>query len=191
MRGRNDPLPPRPCATRRPGVPAGCVTPQRWPCRLPRLAASVVGVGSGPGSSARLDPNWFEAVRQESRALRQSSEEARARARAIRDQIRRGRSRRQVLHDSVYARLLARQETLSAIEQAKGIIMAQQRCGPQEAFDLLRRASQRTNVKLHVLAAQLVEHIAASDDHGNVIAIALGAMQSRGEAPPRTGTGRS
>lgn len=29
------------------------------------------------------------------------------------------------------------------IEQAKGIIMAREGCGPEEAFDLLRRASQR------------------------------------------------
>jgi len=46
------------------------------------------------------------------------------------------------------------------IEQAKGIVMAQQRCGPDEAFDLLRRASQRKNVKVSVLAAQIVEQIA-------------------------------
>jgi hypothetical protein len=39
--------------------------------------------------------------------------------------------------------------------------MAQQRCGPEEAFDLLRRASQRANVKVHVLAAQIVDHAAS------------------------------
>ena len=41
------------------------------------------------------------------------------------------------------------------IEQAKGILMAQQGCGPEEAFDLLRRASQRFNVPVRVLAARL------------------------------------
>ena len=46
------------------------------------------------------------------------------------------------------------------IEQAKGILMAQQRCGPDEAFDLLRRASQRANVKVSILAARIVEQIA-------------------------------
>jgi AmiR/NasT family two-component response regulator len=50
---------------------------------------------------------------------------------------------------------------LPVIEQAKGIVMAQQRCGPEEAFDLLRRASQRANVKVHVLAVQIVAHIAS------------------------------
>jgi AmiR/NasT family two-component response regulator len=43
------------------------------------------------------------------------------------------------------------------IEQAKGIMMATYRCGPGEAFTLLRSASQRAHVKVHVLAARVVE----------------------------------
>lgn len=46
--------------------------------------------------------------------------------------------------------------TMPVIEQAKDILMAQQGCGPDEAFDLLRRASQRFNVPVRVLAARLV-----------------------------------
>ena len=38
--------------------------------------------------------------------------------------------------------------------------MAQQRCGPDEAFGLLRRASQRANVKISVLAAQIAGQVA-------------------------------
>jgi len=125
------------------------------------------------------DSERFEANRQESRALRQRSQEARARARMTRDQIRRGVSYREMLHRSAYARLQARQETLAVIEQAKGMIMAQQRCGPDEAFDLLRRASQRVNIKLHVLAAQIVEHIASSDNYDNVTPISLGGTRHR------------
>ena len=53
------------------------------------------------------------------------------------------------------------------IEQAKGVLMAQHRCGPDEAFDLLRRASQRANVKVSVLAAQIVEQIACPGPDGN------------------------
>ena len=45
----------------------------------------------------------------------------------------------------------------AVIEQAKGIMMATYRCGPDEAFTLLRSASQRANVKVHVLAARVVE----------------------------------
>ena len=40
----------------------------------------------------------------------------------------------------------ARLDTMPVIEQAKGILMAQRGCGPEEAFDLLRQASQRFNV---------------------------------------------
>jgi AmiR/NasT family two-component response regulator len=46
------------------------------------------------------------------------------------------------------------------IEQAKGIIMARQGRGPGEALDLLRRTSQRANLKVHVLAAFLAEQAA-------------------------------
>lgn len=49
---------------------------------------------------------------------------------------------------------------MPVIEQAKGVLMAQNRCGPEEAFDLLRLASQRANVKVSVLAAQIVEQVA-------------------------------
>ena len=44
----------------------------------------------------------------------------------------------------------------SVIDQAIGILMAQQRCGPDEAFGLLRAVSQQRNVKLRQVAANLV-----------------------------------
>lgn len=44
----------------------------------------------------------------------------------------------------------------SVIDQALGILMAQQRCTASEAFELLRRASQRRNRKLREVAADLV-----------------------------------
>jgi AmiR/NasT family two-component response regulator len=37
--------------------------------------------------------------------------------------------------------------------------MAQQRCGPEEAFELLRTVSQRRNIKLREVAANLVTAI--------------------------------
>jgi hypothetical protein len=61
--------------------------------------------------------------------------------------------------DLEYARLKARFETMPVIEQAKGIVMAREGCGPQEAFDLLRRASQQANVKVHAMAAVLVAQV--------------------------------
>jgi AmiR/NasT family two-component response regulator len=44
------------------------------------------------------------------------------------------------------------------IGQAKGLLMARHRCGPEEAFDHLRKASQHSNIKLHDVAARLVAH---------------------------------
>ena len=57
------------------------------------------------------------------------------------------------------------------IEQAKGIVMAREGCGPEEAFDLLRRASQRANVKVHVMAAVLVRQVGTGmgDDPGDQV----------------------
>jgi len=62
----------------------------------------------------------------------------------------------ELLQRSAYARLVARLQTMPVIEQAKGIIMAQSACSDAEAFDRLRRASQRSNVPVRELAAQLV-----------------------------------
>lgn len=45
----------------------------------------------------------------------------------------------------------------AAIEQAKGIVMDQRRCGPEEAFDILVRLSQDTNRKLRDVAQALVD----------------------------------
>jgi GAF domain-containing protein len=47
-------------------------------------------------------------------------------------------------------------ESRAVIEQAKGMIMARSRCSPDEAFDMLVKASQRENVKLRVLAERIV-----------------------------------
>jgi hypothetical protein len=66
------------------------------------------------------------------------------------------------LRYSAYARLQARLATMPVIEQAKGIIMAQ--CGwpEDQAFDALRRASQRENIKVRDLAAQIVAKTVSS-----------------------------
>ena len=47
-------------------------------------------------------------------------------------------------------------ETRAVIEQAKGIIIAQQRCTPEHAFELLTRLSQSSHRKLRDCAADLV-----------------------------------
>jgi AmiR/NasT family two-component response regulator len=91
---------------------------------------------------------------------------ARAQAQALCQRAREMQSalppRQDVLRRSGHARLLARLETMPVIEQAKGIIMSQSGCGEQEAFDVLRRASQRGNVPVRELAAKIVANASRS-----------------------------
>lgn len=56
------------------------------------------------------------------------------------------------LSDNLHQALTSR----AVIDRAIGIMMAQQRCDADAAFDLLRRASQNRNVKLRELAAEIV-----------------------------------
>jgi AmiR/NasT family two-component response regulator len=48
------------------------------------------------------------------------------------------------------------------IEQAKGILMAHHKCGPDHAFRLLAEASQRQNRKLRDVAAAVVASVQAT-----------------------------
>ena len=105
----------------------------------------------------------LHAARREFDAQSRRFEQARARLAETVEAIQKDLSRPEILHDSAFARLLARLDSMPVVEQAKGILMAQNRCGPDEAFDLLRRASQRANVKVSVLAARMVEQIAAPE----------------------------
>jgi len=146
----------------------------RSPYHTPEVPGSVRIVEPAP-HDLPPDDGPFRAVPLETEALLRRAQEARARAQATRDGIREGRSRREVLHDSAFARLVAKQETMPVIEQAKGVIMAQRGCGPEEAFKLLRQASQRSNIKLHALAKQIVEHVATSGNGDNVTPLTVGA----------------
>jgi GAF domain-containing protein len=48
-------------------------------------------------------------------------------------------------------------ESRAVIEQAKGMVMARNRCNADEAFAMLRRISQHRNVKLHQVAQAIVD----------------------------------
>ena len=48
-------------------------------------------------------------------------------------------------------------ETRDVIGRAKGILMARSGASDDEAFAMLKAASQRMNVKLRVIAEQIVE----------------------------------
>jgi GAF domain-containing protein len=54
----------------------------------------------------------------------------------------------------------AAMESRAVIEQAKGIIMGERRCSPEEAFRILTKVSQDTNRKLRDIASDLVARAA-------------------------------
>lgn len=55
--------------------------------------------------------------------------------------------------------LKAAMEHRGVIEQAKGILMGELRCSPDEAFDVLRQRSQRENRKLRDVASDVVQSV--------------------------------
>jgi hypothetical protein len=53
-------------------------------------------------------------------------------------------------------------QSRAVIEQAKGILMARDRCTPEEAFEILIRLSQHRNIKLRDLARIIVDSVQKS-----------------------------
>jgi ANTAR domain len=78
------------------------------------------------------------------------------RAEQVRAAWQAGNAKPDRVQHSAYARLQAQLESMPVIEQAKGIIMARYGWAEDEAFDALRRASQRSNVRVRELAAAIV-----------------------------------
>ena len=132
-------------------------------CRPARRAWSLVIMDQGPSDALLKVTSRLDEARLEFDAQARRFADARAQLQATLDRMQTGRSQREILHDSAFARLQARLDTMPVIEQAKGILMAQNRCGPEEAFDLLRRASQRANIRISVLAGQIVEQVASPE----------------------------
>ena len=91
------------------------------------------------------------------------------------------------LRYSAYARLQARLASMPVIEQAKGILMAQQGCSEDQAFDALRRASQRENIKVRDLAASIVARAARPAPGRRPSGPASTTARSGDEPSPRTG----
>jgi len=59
-------------------------------------------------------------------------------------------------HDEV-ADLRAALETRPVIDQAKGMLIAEHGCSPDEAFDMISTASQRNNRKVRDIARAMVD----------------------------------
>ena len=82
-----------------------------------------------------------------------------------------------VLHRLSQAELITQLNTAmssrAVIDQAIGIIMAERRCGSEEALGVLRKVSNDRNIKLRQVAAGLVGAVAAGD-------------RAAGRRPPRS-----
>jgi len=116
---------------------------------------------SRPGPDGDLAERIAAARRQvEANVERLSA--TRSELEATRQQVRVGRKEREIMHDSAFARLAARLESQPVIEQAKGILIAQVGCTPDEAFAMLRAASQRANVRVRDLARDIVDRAASA-----------------------------
>jgi hypothetical protein len=118
---------------------------------LPDREAVVIVSGPGAAQPAAelghlLAGAWAQAAAACARSgeLQQQASQVLAEARAARrasaqawHRRRSSPAGRDLMQRSEYARLLARLESMPVIEQAKGIIMAQSRCGTTEASGLL------------------------------------------------------
>jgi two-component system, response regulator / RNA-binding antiterminator len=96
----------------------------------------------------------------------QRSAESEGRPRQPVQSLRPDRSEREILTEAAYERLLARLQSMPVIEQAKGILMAQSSCTPEEAFAMLRAASQRSNIKVRDLAEEIVARVSGAEQKG-------------------------
>jgi GAF domain-containing protein len=56
-------------------------------------------------------------------------------------------------------------ESRAVIDQAIGVVMAQRRCSPEQAFAVLRAASQNRNIKLRVVATGIVSSLQHQAPH--------------------------
>ncbi|KQR05976.1 histidine kinase [Arthrobacter sp. Leaf145] len=66
--------------------------------------------------------------------------------------------------DQLNTDLKAAMASRTVIDLACGVIMAQNRCGHDEAFQLLTTASSHRNQKLRVVAEEIVERVTGSSD---------------------------
>jgi hypothetical protein len=110
---------------------------------MPGVSTVLNAYGSGPGSLGGSDAETLEVI-------------------AFAGTLALSASLHAVDQQDVVTNLRAALASRSVIDQALGVIMAQNRCTPNEAFTILRRASQGRNTKLRDLATSIVEGISTT-----------------------------
>jgi GAF domain-containing protein len=93
--------------------------------------------------------------------------EERALAQRLSDEVSRavGLAVRLAEHAELNQNLEAALASRSVIDQAIGIVMDQNRCTPEDAFQILRAASNHRNVKLRVIAEGIVTAVSGNGTH--------------------------
>ncbi|KUI44656.1 antitermination regulator [Mycobacterium sp. GA-1199] len=85
-------------------------------------------------------------------------------------------------NEAAFEDLLAALQSRGAIEQAKGALMGLVGCDAEQAWSMLRRASQEFNVKLRELAVALLEHISGRPAQQPGVAEPIAPQQSARDA---------
>lgn len=138
-------------------------TDDRWPAW--REAALAGGYGATIALPARVGPDlglalnlyrpsagdWADEVLGDVTRYADDAARALAVAARVEDQLR------------VNADLQRAMSSRSVIDQAIGVVMAQNRCDAQRAFDILRSASQHRNQKLRDLAGDIVARVSGAE----------------------------
>jgi GAF domain-containing protein len=134
----------------------------RWPELRRELAGkgfgSVLGVPLGLGENASAVLDFFAAGSGAftEEAINDAERFADVASRALRLALRIAAA--ELRADDLTAALDHR----TTIDMARGIIMAQNRCTGEEAFEMLRRASSARNQKLHEIAWEIVAAVAGA-----------------------------
>lgn len=128
----------------------------RWPAF--RAAAAAHGVASTMSLPMVIDKQGVGAMNLYARTERAFGDRERDTAMLFASQAAIVLGNAQAYWDarSLSERLGEAMRTRAVIEQAKGILMGAQRCGEDDAFDILVRASQRENIKLRDIAQRIV-----------------------------------
>ena len=130
---------------------------RRWPAWS--SVSSLLGFRSAAGIPAELDGGQRLALNMYATTVDAFAGEPMRRAALFAEEV--ARTMPTALRLSDQLRLTADlQEALasrSTIDQALGVLMAQNRCTRDEAFGILRRASQHRNLKLREIASTVIE----------------------------------
>lgn len=114
---------------------------------------------AGPGTDPVKEAGWLDTLRSRSEQTWRDAQAAWARAQEIQTrQVQAAKDHARELRSfSLSAGLEARLVSLPVIEQAKGVLVAQQGCDADQAFDLLCQTAQRSNLPVRDLAEQIVK----------------------------------